>query len=144
MRKSVVKLYRGISADEFTLATEDLLTENRKTWSRIIENRANGDFSYPHDLNQAITQLHKRTRFEYQYFTDRKLIAQEYVRRVGGLLIELTVPAKDVIHYFDIEFQNFSRRKTSFEIVYRIKGSILSRHAKKWRLQVRRKTSSHI
>lgn len=139
MKAKSLKLYRGISADEFNLATDDVFKENKKVWSSVLEHRLNGDFDYPHELDRPITRLHKNLRLEYQYFTDSKVIAEGYARKVGGLLVELSVPFNDVLKHFDIEFQNFGRRKKQFEIVYCVKGSTLAKYGKRWRLKTARK-----
>lgn len=67
------------------------------------------------------------------------MIAEGYAKKVGGLLIELNIPIKDILNYFDLEFQNFSRRKKKFELVYRVKGSLLLKNSKKWGLKVGKK-----
>ncbi len=139
MKVNSLKLYRGISADEFNLATDDVFKENKKVWSSILEHRLNGDFDYPNHLDRSITTLHKNLRLEYQYFTDSKVIAEGYARKVGGLLVELSVPLNDVLKHFDIEFQNYGRRKRQFEIVYCVKGSTLAKFGKRWRLKGQRK-----
>ncbi len=141
MKIKSLKLYRGISAVDFNLATDDVFKENKKVWSSILEHRLNGDFDYPHELDRPITTLHKKLRLEFQYFTDSKAIAEGYAKKVGGLLVELAVPIQDVIKHFDIEFQNFGRRKKQFEIVYCIKGSTLAKYGKRWRLKLQRKRS---
>jgi len=139
MAKSVLKLYRGLSSDEFNLATDEVFEQNKKAWALIIDRRAKNDLKYPQELDRSITSLHKNLRLEYQYFTDSKSIAVGYARKVGGLLVELSVPLKDILEYFDIEFQNFGRRKKQFEIVYCVKGSILAKHSKRWKLKTARK-----
>lgn len=139
MKRNYLKLYRGISADEFNLGSIEIFRANKRTWKKIIEQRVIGDFSYPHGLDKEIKTLHEKLRLEYQYFTDSRPIAESYAKKVGGLLVEITVPLKSIIDYFDIEFQNFSRRKKLFEIVYCVKGSILFKHSKSWRIKVRRK-----
>ena len=138
MAKKILKLYRGLSSDEFSLATDDVFKENKKVWSSILEYRLNGDFDYPHELDRPITTLHKNLRLEYQYFTDSKVIAEGYARKVGGLLVELSVPFNEALKHFDIEFQNFGRRKKQFEIVYCVKGSTLAKYGKRWRLKTAR------
>lgn len=138
MNKGSLKLYRGLSADEFNLASETLVRENRRIWSSIIERRAKGYFEYPHTLDKAITMLHKNLRLEYQHFTDSKSIARNYARKMNGLVIELAVPIKDLLSHFDIEFQNFGRRKKQFEVVYCVKGSVLKKYSRRWRLKVGR------
>jgi hypothetical protein len=139
MAKKILKLYRGLSSDELILATDDVFKENKKVWSSILEHRLNEDFDYPQELDRPITTLHKNLRLEYQYFTDAKLIAEGYARKVGGLLVELSVPLNDVLKHFDIEFQNFGRRKKQFEIVYCVKGSTLAKYGQRWRLKTVRK-----
>lgn len=139
MAVKVLKLYRGLSSDEFNLATDEVFEENKKAWASILAHRVRKDFKYPQKLDRSITSLHKNLRLEYQYFTDAKLIADGYAKKVGGLLVEVSVPVEDVLEFFDIEFQNFGRRKKRFEIVYCIKGSILAKHSKRWKLKTARK-----
>lgn len=139
MAGKVLKLYRGLSSDEFRLATDKLFAQNKKAWSSIIDRRAKNEFKYPQELDRSITALHKNLRLEYQYFTDSRPIAEGYARKVGGLLVELSVPLKDILKYFDIEFQNFGRRKKQFEIVYCVKGSVLAKHGKRWKLKTAKK-----
>lgn len=139
MASKILKLYRGLSSDEFNLATVEVFKENKKAWSSILEHRLNGEFDYPHHLDRSITTLHKNLRLEFQYFTDSKAIAEGYAKKVGGLLVELSVPIQDVIKHFDIEFQNFGRRKKQFEIVYCVKGSTLAKYGKRWLLKTARK-----
>ena len=139
MAVKILKLYRGLSSDEFNLATDEVFERNKETWASIINRRVEGDFEYPQELDRSITLLHKNLRLEYQYFTDSKSIAESYARKVGGLLVELSVPLKDVLEYFDIEFQNFGRRKKQFEIVYCVKGSILAAQSERWKLKTTKK-----
>ncbi len=134
-----LKLYRGLSSDEFHLASDDVFKANRAAWAAILEKRVKGDRRYPSDLDRAITTLHRNIRLEHQYFTDDREIAEGYARKVGGLLVELEVPVKDVLEIFDIEFQNFGRRKKKFEVVYCVRGSELVRNAKRWKLKVGKK-----
>lgn len=139
MAGKTLKLYRGLSSDEFNLATDEVFEKNKKAWALILDRRVMKDFKYPQELDRSITSLHKNLRLEYQYFTDAKPIAEGYARKVGGLLVEVSVPLKDVLEYFDIEFQNFGRRKKQFEIVYCVKGSTLAKHGKRWKLKTTRK-----
>lgn len=141
MPSPTLKLYRGLSSDEFHLATDEVFNGNKSAWAAILTHRAKGDLKYPASLDKSITSLHKNLRLEYQYFTDSKSIAEGYARKVGGLLVELTVPVKDVLEHFDIEFQNFGRRKKQFELVYCVRGSALVRYKKQWRLKVEKKKS---
>ncbi len=139
MRKKFLRLYRGLSATEFNLASTDLFKANIRTWREILELRVEGDFSYPHNLDHEIKALQKHLRLEYQHFTDSKIIAEGYAKKVGGLLVEIKVPLEKVIKHFDIEFQNFGRRRKQFEVVYGVKGSILTKYGRTWQLKVRRK-----
>lgn len=132
-----LKLYRGLSSSEFNLATPEVFRENRKAWATILAHRVNGDFKYPSEFDRTITKLHKNLRLEYQYFTDTKNIAEGYARKVGGLLIEISVPLEDILQHFDIEFQNFGRRKKLFEIVYCVQGSTLVKFQTHWKLKTR-------
>lgn len=138
MKKMALTLYRGLSSSEFNAASEALLRENRQTWRQIIERRTKGKFDYPETLNKDIAKLHRNLRLERQYFTDSKVIAETYAKKVGGLIVEMIVPVNDIVNHFDIEFQNFGRRKKQFEIVYCVKGSLLNRFSRRWRLKVRR------
>jgi hypothetical protein len=79
----VLKLYRGLSSDEFNLATDDVFEQNKKSWAAILERRVRNDFTYPQELDRSITLLHKNLRLEYQYFTDAKPIAEGYARKVS-------------------------------------------------------------
>lgn len=138
MTRPSMKLYRGLSAKEFGLASEKMLLENKKVWKSILVNREQGNFRYPNNLDQPIALLQKNLRLEYQHFTDSKLIAEGYARKVDGILIELNVSIEDILRYFDLELQNFARRKKKFEIVYRVKGSVLSKKREKWHLKIGR------
>jgi hypothetical protein len=135
----ILKLYRGLSSEEFNIATDEVFRQNKATWASILAFRVRGDFNYPRKLDRPINVLHRNLRLEYQYFTDSKLIAKSYARKVGGLLVQVSVPLNDVLKHFDIEFQNFGRRKKQFEIVYCVKGSTLSKHGKRWQLKAVRK-----
>lgn len=137
MKAKYLTLYRGISADQFTSATRKVFAKNKKVWKLILERRLNNDLAYPQSLDREIIELHQNIRLEFQHFTDSKSIAEGYARKVRGLLIEIKVPLKDVISQFELEFQNFGKRKKQFEVVYRVKGSVLAKRAKAWRLQVR-------
>jgi hypothetical protein len=36
MAGKVLKLYRGLSSDEFNLATHEVFRQNKKTWASIL------------------------------------------------------------------------------------------------------------
>jgi hypothetical protein len=137
-----IKLFRGLSANEFQLASNSLLKQNKRIWASILERRAAGQMDYPTALNESITSLQNNLRLERQYFTDSKKIAETYAKKVGGVLVEIQVPLKDVVSFFDIEFQNFGKRKKNFEIVYCVKAAALLKNRKKWNLRVKRKNDS--
>jgi hypothetical protein len=139
MASKVLKLYRGLSSEDLYFATNEVLKQNKRTWSSILYYRVNGNFKYPEQLDRSIIDLHKNSRLEYQYFTDSKIIAEGYARKIGGILVELSVPFNDVLKHFDIEFQNFGRRKKQFEIVYCVKGTTIAKYDKQWRLKVQKK-----
>lgn len=132
----VIKLYRGLSALEFKGVTSESMAANRRDWNSILKLRARGDHMYPRALDSAIQRLHREGRWERQYFTDSKEIAKSYARKMGGTLLEVSVPVKDILKHFDLEFQNFGRRKKKFEVVYLVKGAILAKRRKAWRLRV--------
>lgn len=136
--EKALKLYRGVSASEFNLVSEKLLRKNRDVWRLILSSRAKGNFKFPSDLSKEIIELHSNLRLEKQYFTDSKAIAQSYARKVGGLLIELSVPTSEILKHFSLEFQNFGLRKKNFEIVYCVPGKILNRHRERWKLKVKK------
>ena len=138
MTKNRLKLYRGLSAEDFSLISEEVLKENKAVWKSLLENRLLGIFDYPLDLDKPIRNLQKNLRLERQYFTDSREIAEGYAKKVGGILVEISVPLKDVLKHFELEFQNFTQRKTNFEVVYCIRGKVLAEHNEKWKLKVKK------
>jgi hypothetical protein len=141
MTDKKIKLYRGITADEFIFASDDLVKKNKKMWAQLLSKRAEEDFRYPREMDNAIVELHANLRLEYQYFTDSKSIAYAYAHKARGILLEMTVPVSEIAKHFDLEFQNFSSRKKRFEIVYRVKGSVLKKFNKTWKLKMTRSAS---
>jgi len=131
-----IRLYRGISSDDFKTPTNRQNKITKQKWKSLLERRAQGNYSYPNELNSIILELEMLSRLDYQHFTDNKKIATSYAKKSKGLVIELGVPLIDVMKYFELEFQNFKSRKKQFEIVYRINGTVLNRFSKAWSLKV--------
>lgn len=138
MSKDRLKLYRGLSAEDFSLISEEVLKENKAVWKSLLENRLLGIFDYPLELDKPIRNLQKNLRLERQYFTDSREIAEGYAKKVGGILVEISVPLKDVLRHFELEFQNFAQRKTKLEVVYCIRGKVLAESKEKWKLKVKK------
>lgn len=136
-RVGTMKLYRGIKAREFLSNSAAQSLDLKALWLRLLRRRAQGDLSYPSEWNGEILRAAQLLRLEQQFFTDRKTVAQAYARAEGGLLVEIELPPEEVVRHFRIEFQNFSRRRERFEIVYVVAGAVLAKHARKWKLQVR-------
>jgi hypothetical protein len=131
-----MKLYRGIKAKEFKEGSKAIQEAVRSGWNKILKLRTAGNLKYPQHLDNLISELFKLQPLTRQYFTDNKKIAAAYAKKERGVLLEINLPVKAVLDYFTIEFQNYNKRKSSFEIVYMIKGSDLSKNAKKWKLKV--------
>ena len=129
-----MKLYRGLKTKEYIDRGVDIERQFKAGWVKILEYREAGDLSYPEDLNDTIVQLFKLQPLTRQYFTDNKLAAASYAKKEKGILLELTLPINDILRYFIIEFQNYSKRKESFEISYIVRGIGVSRNFKKGKL----------
>lgn len=130
-----MKLYRGLKSSEFKMFSEDAALELRNLWSAVLNKRSKGDWTFPNELNEDILLGEKLLRLQRQHFTDRRDIALGYATENNGALIEIDVSKKDILDHFRIEFQNFGKRKKSFEIVYVIDSSILFRNRRKWKLK---------
>ncbi len=133
-----MKLYRGIKED-FIFLDEKAQEQNKQIWKKILELRSKGDFSYPQETNSEILTLRKQERLALQNFTDNKKIAERYARQEKGFIVEIDVPKKEILSLFRIEFQNFSKRKEKFELVYVVSGENLHKFAKKWKLKIRKR-----
>ncbi len=131
-----MKLYRGIKSKNFEIFDSKTEKENLSTWSKILEIRSKNIFKHPDDLDDKILRAEKHGKLIHQYFTDNQSIASSYARSTNGILIEINVPKSDVLKFFKLEFQNFSKRKKSFEVVYVIDSKILSKNSKKWKLKI--------
>jgi hypothetical protein len=131
-----MKLYRGIKTMEFTEGSKAIQEAVQSGWSKILKLRSAGNLKYPKQLDSLISELFKLQPLTRQYFTDNKKIAAAYAKKEHGVLIEIDLSIKDILAHFTIEFQNYSKRKSQFEIVYMIKGSDLSKNARKWKLKI--------
>ena len=130
-----MKLYRGFKGRDVQLYSPAVQRKVWDSWSKLLQKRARGDFSYPSELDAEILSLEKLGRLGYQHFSDDERMANAYAKQENGVVIEIDVPLSDVKKYFTLEFQNFSKRKKKFEVVYLVKGSDLYRHAKTWMLK---------
>lgn len=131
-----MKLYRGITSEEYLEHTEEIENRFKDGWRKILEYRDKGDLSYPEELNDVVIQLYKTQSLTRQYFTDNKNITEQYIRSEGGLIIEIDVPIEDILNNFVIEFQNYSKRRDRFEVTYLIHGKVLLDNKDRWKLQV--------
>jgi hypothetical protein len=136
--KKCLKLYRGVVAEDFLLLSSKQKVFRKQIWSEILLRRLNNNYQYPNDLDKEIQELLLLTRLERQHFTDRKAIASSYAKKANGILIEISVPLEDLVKKFRLEFQNFGKRKTLFDIVYVIQSSELSKNLKKWKLVIKK------
>ena len=133
--KSSLRLYRGIKADDFVFDGPAAAKRHDSLWREILEHRQESG-RYPSHLNAEIIRLHGETRLRHQAFSDQRETAERYLSRQGGLLVELEVPLDDILRYFELEIQNYAKRKRSFEIVYTVRSSVLARHAETWRCRI--------
>lgn len=133
-----MKLYRGLKQNEVQLYSPTVQKKVWESWSKLLQKRKQGDFSYPSELDVEIQSLKKLGRLSYQHFSDDEHTAVAYAKREGGVIIELDVPLSDIKKHFILEFQNFSKRKKRFEVVYMVKGADLHRYSKKWRIKIKK------
>jgi len=131
-----MKLYRGIKSSEYIEHSEAIEKTFKDGWKEILKRRETGDFAYPEDLNDTIVELFKKQPFLRQYFTDNKVVANQYVKDESGLIIEVDVPIEDILNNFIIEFQNYSKRKEKFEVTYLVHSGVLFENKVKWGLKV--------
>ncbi len=132
-----MKLYRGLKSSEYKEFNSKILTNLSRAWNKIIKIREKSH-KYPGKLNSIINNLFNHERLIFQNFTDNKKIAESYTRREKGILLEINVPIKDIIKYFKIEFQNYTKRRKLFELIYVVKGIDLSKNSKKWKLKIKK------
>ena len=111
---------------------------HQKNWKQLLSKRAAADMSYPEELDQTVRKLEKTARLERQHFTDNSAIAKSYARKVGGLLVEIDVSLPEILKYFRLEFQNFSKRKRNFEIVYVVDSKVMAHNRRRWKFTAKR------
>lgn len=131
-----MKLYRGIKTNSFRLRTPEEERGFQEKWRKILELREKGKFEYPEHFNKEVIELHDQARLSYQHFTDNREIAERYAKNEEGILIEITVPIAEVLEYFTLEFQNYSKRKEQFEITYTVSSDILADKQEEWQLKL--------
>lgn len=129
-----MKLYRGLKSKEYLEFDEKLEKSIKSAWSEILDFREKGDFNYRENLNDLILELEKVHNLTHQNFTDNEKVAKNYAKREGGLLVSIDVPKEDILKFFKMEFQNFSKRRKKFEIVYVVDSKILNKYSKIWKL----------
>ena len=131
-----MKLYRGLKGSVYREFDSHVKKRLHTAWSKVLKIREMGGLNYPETLNNEILELSRIQNLAKQDFTDNKDIALEYIKDDGGVLVEIDVNPKDILKYFIIEFQNFSKRRDLFELVYTINSKDLQRNSKKWNLKV--------
>lgn len=131
-----MKLYRGLKSSEFKPYSSEIDNDLKGVWRAILSRRSKGNWSFPEHLAEDVLRAEKLLRLQRQHFTDRKDIALSYAKANKGALVEIEVSQEDILSKFRIEFQNFGRRKKSFEIVYVVDAGILHKQRKKWKLKV--------
>lgn len=137
-----IKLYRGLKTDNFIHRGEQIEESFNNGWRKLLEYRSQGDLSYPEELNDLVIEMNKLQQYTRQYFTDRLELAENYAKTEKGILISITVPIEDILNLFIIEFQNYSKRKDQFDVVYIAKGSDLFKKQKEWDLKIEASYSS--
>ena len=130
-----MKLYRGIKSDEINFFTHSSKEAITSVLLPILKMRSSNNYSYPDELNSQIIKTHQLMRLKDQYFTDRKDIAEVYMRSENGSLIEIDIDEKEILENFKVEFQDFGKRKKDFQLVYRVDGEVLLFNKDKWNLK---------
>lgn len=138
LKEQRIKLYRGLASDQFQLANRELRKKQNEAWRKILTFRFEKPSEYPAELDSVIRELHGSLRLGRQLFTDSREVAERYAKSVSVVLVEIQVPLDEVIDRFEIEFQNFARRKQPFELVYRASGEVLRKNLKKWKFKISR------
>lgn len=133
-----MRLYRGLKERDVQLYSPAVQGKVWDSWSKLLQKRARGNFSYPSELDAEVRSLEKLGRLSYQHFSDDERTANAYAKQENGVVIEIDVPLSDIKKYFMLEFQNFSKRKKSFEIVYIVRGADLHRSSKKWKIKMKK------
>ncbi len=131
-----MKLYRGITSKEYIEHSDEIDARFKDGWRKILEYRSGGDLSYPEELNDIVIDLYKIQSLTRQYFTDSKVITENYVKSEGGIVIEIDVPTEDMLNYFIIEFQNYSKRRDLFEVTYLVHSKTLLENKDRWKMKL--------
>lgn len=131
-----MKLYRGLKSSEFKDFSDDIQSSLKKTWTAILKQRSQSDWSFPANLNNEIVRAEKLLRLQRQHFTDRRDIALNYATTNKGSLVEIDIPQSHILKHFRLEFQNFAKRKSNFEVVYVVESSLLQKNRKKWKMKI--------
>lgn len=129
-----IKLYRGLKNGDLKFINQETVAQHAEIWRQILVHRQKST-RYPEHLNEAIIRLHKETRLYRQAFSDYKETAERYATG-GGILVELKVPINDILRCFELEIQNYDKRRQCFEIVYTIAFSQLVSHMESWHYQI--------
>ncbi len=130
-----MKLYRGLKSSEYKKFDPQIEEEIKNSWRKILELRAKGEYSYPEVLNEMILKSKKISNLKDQHFTDNQEIAYQYAKKEGGMVIEIQVGVDDILNYFMIEFQNFTKRRELFELVYVVSSKDLLENSSRWNLR---------
>ena len=130
-----MKLYRGITSKEYIEHTEEIENQFKSGWKKILDYRKD-NLSYPEGLNDVIIELSKLESLTRHYFTDNKEITEQYIKSSGGVLIEIDVPVEDILNHFIVEFQNYTKRRTRFEVTYLVHSKTLLENKDKWKMKV--------
>ncbi len=127
-----IKLYRGLKTDSLTIVDQDMASRHAVLWHKILTHRQ-GSTKYPTDLDNSIAKLHEETRLYRQVFSDCRATAERYLNDSDdGVIVELEVPISELIRHFELEIQNYSKRKQHFEIVYTVRSAVLADHMQSW------------
>jgi hypothetical protein len=129
-----MKLYRGLKSSHFVERNKEVEQKFNEGWRQVLSLREQGDLSYPEHLNKVIIELFRLQGYTRQYFTDDRSIALAYAKAEHGVLVEIDVSVDDILEHFIIEFQNYSKRRQSFEVTYIVRGADLAKYTKRWKL----------
>jgi hypothetical protein len=133
-----MKLYRGIKSKDLNPFNAKTSKAFAEVFAELLKRRERGDFSYPKKFDKEIQTLEKVGRYRRQNFTDDRKIAQAYAKANNGTLVEISVPIKEITKSFHIEFQNFGKRRSKFEIVYVVDSVTLFKNSRKWKMRLKR------
>lgn len=131
-----MKLYRGLRSAEYLELDSMQIREYQRDWQKILVQREAGNLSYDVGIDPLAKRLKHTIPLTRQYFTDNEAIARQYTESVSGILIQIDVPIADILQYFSLEFQNYSKRKERFEIVYLVDSFTMGKKKTTWNLKV--------